>query len=157
VQLRHHLEPEAHPIFRLSDPSRHERRLVTLLARLKPSEPDFHDFHVPPNINRRKRFSIKPNDEWLKRGQELFERERGDDPDVQLWDSCAPACESAERADADNAVTSSLIQWKGRLRIPVARLGQLGRMRGKRCGRPCVSAESLANRLFVFLIKRRAM
>jgi DNA invertase Pin-like site-specific DNA recombinase len=55
----------------LADPPRHERRLITLLARLKPSEPDFHDFHVLPNIDRRKRFSIKPNDEWLKRGQPL--------------------------------------------------------------------------------------
>jgi hypothetical protein len=55
----------------LADPPPHERRLVTLLARLKPSEPDFHDFHVLPNIDRKKRFSIRPNDEWLKRGQPL--------------------------------------------------------------------------------------
>jgi hypothetical protein len=55
----------------LADPPRHERRLVTLLARLNPKEPDFHDFHVLPNIDRKKRFSIRPNDEWLKRGQPL--------------------------------------------------------------------------------------
>ena len=56
----------------LADPPHHERRLITLLARLKPSEPDFHDFHVLPNIDRKKRFSIRPNDEWLKRGQPLW-------------------------------------------------------------------------------------
>jgi Recombinase len=55
----------------LADPSRYERRLVTLLARLNPKEPDFYDFHILPNIDRAKRFSIKLNDEWLKRGQPL--------------------------------------------------------------------------------------
>ena len=55
----------------LADPPRYERRLVTLLARLNPKEPDFYDFHILPNIDRAKRFSIKLNDEWLKRGQPL--------------------------------------------------------------------------------------
>jgi len=55
----------------LADPPRHERRLVTLLARLNPNGPDFHDFHVLPNIDRKKRFSIGCNDEWLKRGHPL--------------------------------------------------------------------------------------
>lgn len=55
----------------LADPPRHERRLVTLLARLNPNGPDLYDFHVLPNIDRKKRFAIKRNDEWLKRGQPL--------------------------------------------------------------------------------------
>jgi len=30
--------------------------------------------------------------QWIGR-EELFERERGRDPDFQVWDSCAVACE----------------------------------------------------------------
>lgn len=33
--------------------------------------------------------------QWVGR-EELFERERGSDPDFQVWDGCALACESAE-------------------------------------------------------------
>ena len=33
--------------------------------------------------------------QWIGR-EELFERERGSDPDFQVWDGCALACESAE-------------------------------------------------------------
>jgi bifunctional non-homologous end joining protein LigD len=33
--------------------------------------------------------------QWVGR-EELFERERGRDPDFQVWDECALACESAE-------------------------------------------------------------
>jgi hypothetical protein len=55
----------------LADPPRHERRLITLLARLNPTQLSFQDFHVLPNIDRKKRFSIRPNDEWLERGQPL--------------------------------------------------------------------------------------
>jgi DNA invertase Pin-like site-specific DNA recombinase len=55
----------------LADPAPGERRFITLLARLNPTQPGFHDFHVLPNIDHRKRFSIRPNDEWLKRGQPL--------------------------------------------------------------------------------------
>jgi hypothetical protein len=33
--------------------------------------------------------------QWIGR-EELFERERGSDPDFQVWDGCAVACESAE-------------------------------------------------------------
>jgi bifunctional non-homologous end joining protein LigD len=33
--------------------------------------------------------------QWIGR-EELFERERGRDPDFQIWDGCALACESAE-------------------------------------------------------------
>jgi hypothetical protein len=56
----------------LADPRRHERRLITFLARLNPTEPSFQDFHILPNIDRKKRFSIRPNDEWLKRGEPLW-------------------------------------------------------------------------------------
>jgi len=55
----------------LADPPRHERRLITFLARLNPTQPSFQDFHVLPNIDRKKRFSIRRDDEWLKRGQPL--------------------------------------------------------------------------------------
>lgn len=44
---------------------------MTLLARLNPKEPDFYDFHILPNIDRKKAVLNKPNDEWLKRGQPL--------------------------------------------------------------------------------------
>jgi bifunctional non-homologous end joining protein LigD len=33
--------------------------------------------------------------QWLGR-EELFERERGSDPDFRVWDACALSCESAE-------------------------------------------------------------
>jgi hypothetical protein len=55
----------------LADPPTRERQFVTLLARLNPTEAGFYDFHVLPNIDHRKRFPIRPNDEWLKRGQPL--------------------------------------------------------------------------------------
>jgi len=55
----------------LADPPPGERRFVTLLARLNPKEPGFHDFHILPNIDHKKRFPIRTNDEWLKRGQPL--------------------------------------------------------------------------------------
>jgi len=55
----------------LVDPPPHECRFVTLLARLNPTEPGFHDFHILPNIDHTKRFPIRSNDEWLKRGQPL--------------------------------------------------------------------------------------
>lgn len=55
----------------LADPPPRERQSVTLLARLNPTDPCFHDFHVLPKIDHRKRFSITPNDEWLKHGQPL--------------------------------------------------------------------------------------
>ena len=34
--------------------------------------------------------------QWAGR-EELFERERGGDPDFQVWDGCALACDSAVR------------------------------------------------------------
>jgi len=33
--------------------------------------------------------------QWIER-EELFERERGGSPDVQLWQTCALACENTE-------------------------------------------------------------
>lgn len=53
------------------DPVRHERRFVTLLARLDESNRSFLDLHVFPNIDRRKRFDISLSDPWLKRGEPL--------------------------------------------------------------------------------------
>lgn len=55
----------------IADPPCRERRLITLLARLNPNRQGFHDFHILPTIDRRNRFHIKANDEWLKRGQPL--------------------------------------------------------------------------------------
>jgi hypothetical protein len=55
----------------LADPPPRERQFVTLLARLNPTGNGFHDFHVLPDIDHRKRFPTRPNDEWLKRGQPL--------------------------------------------------------------------------------------
>src|SRR6266550_1825312 len=50
------------------DPVRNERKFVTLLARLNVSKDAFQDFHILPNIERRKRFSIELHDAWLNRG-----------------------------------------------------------------------------------------
>jgi len=36
--------------------------------------------------------------QWVGR-EELFERERGSDPDFQVWDGCALACEGGREAD----------------------------------------------------------
>jgi len=55
----------------LLDPSHDERRFVTLLARLNPTQPSFQDFHILPNIDRKRRFAIRRDDEWLKQGQPL--------------------------------------------------------------------------------------
>lgn len=38
--------------------------------------------------------------QWVGR-EELFERERVGDPDAQLWDSCARACDAAATASRD--------------------------------------------------------
>jgi hypothetical protein len=50
------------------DPVPHECGLVTLLARLDEENRSFLDFHVFPNMDRRKRFHIRPKDSWLERG-----------------------------------------------------------------------------------------
>ncbi len=57
----------------LVDPIRNERNFVTLLARLNVSKDAFQDFHILPNIDRRKRFSIGLRDAWLNRGECLSE------------------------------------------------------------------------------------
>ncbi len=53
------------------DPVLHERRSVTLLARLDGENKSFQDFYVLPNVDRRKRFLIELRDKWLERGEKL--------------------------------------------------------------------------------------
>jgi DNA invertase Pin-like site-specific DNA recombinase len=53
------------------DPVRHERGLVTLLARLDESNNSFLDFHVFPSVSRAKRFDLCLMDDWLRGGQRL--------------------------------------------------------------------------------------
>jgi DNA invertase Pin-like site-specific DNA recombinase len=54
------------------DPAKHERRCITLLARLDTENTDFFDFHVLPNIGRsNRRFHIQQDDAWLTRGIHL--------------------------------------------------------------------------------------
>lgn len=54
------------------DPVRHERKFITLLARLDNDNREFQDFYVFPNIDQR-RFRVSLNDEWLSRGTRLSE------------------------------------------------------------------------------------
>jgi DNA invertase Pin-like site-specific DNA recombinase len=53
------------------DPVRHERKLVTLLARLDANNDSIYDFHILPSMDKRRRFRISANDEWLCRGKRL--------------------------------------------------------------------------------------
>ena len=53
------------------DPVQHERRYVTLLARLGEGNQCFLDYHVLPSIDRPRRFHIRYADPWLSRGLEL--------------------------------------------------------------------------------------
>jgi hypothetical protein len=53
------------------DPVRHERRFVTLLARLNENNCGFLDFHVLPNVDRQTRFDTSLSDPWLKRREPL--------------------------------------------------------------------------------------
>jgi DNA invertase Pin-like site-specific DNA recombinase len=53
------------------DPVRHERKFVTLLARLDNWNRFFLDYHVLPNIDRPRRFHIRVDDNWLNRGLPL--------------------------------------------------------------------------------------
>jgi len=55
------------------DPNPHERRLVTLVARLDEANQSFLDFHVFPCLDRRGRFYISLDDPWLKRGRPVPE------------------------------------------------------------------------------------
>lgn len=57
----------------LIEPGRHERRFITLLARLDAGNHSFLDFHVFPNIDRPERFQISLSDYWLDRGKRLRE------------------------------------------------------------------------------------
>jgi len=43
--------------------------------------------------------------QWLGR-EKLFERERRSDPDYQLWDGCALACESVFGEESESTVLS---------------------------------------------------
>jgi DNA invertase Pin-like site-specific DNA recombinase len=56
------------------EPVRHERKFITLLARLDESNRAIVDFHVFPNIDRLKPFQI--SDSWLKRGMRLTDLSR---------------------------------------------------------------------------------
>jgi DNA invertase Pin-like site-specific DNA recombinase len=49
----------------------HERKFVTLLARLDANNQAVFDLHVFPNVDRRKQFYISLNDDWLHRGKPL--------------------------------------------------------------------------------------
>jgi DNA invertase Pin-like site-specific DNA recombinase len=53
------------------DPVLHECTLVTLLARLSEGNRSFLDFHIFPNVDRRRRFDISLSDLWLNRGKRL--------------------------------------------------------------------------------------
>jgi hypothetical protein len=55
------------------DPVRHERKFMTLLARLDNDNREFQDFYLFPNIDQRRRFRVSLNDEWLSRGTRLSE------------------------------------------------------------------------------------
>ena len=52
-------------------PARHERKFITLLARLDESNREIVDLHVFPNIDRPNPFQI--SDSWMKRGKRLRE------------------------------------------------------------------------------------
>jgi DNA invertase Pin-like site-specific DNA recombinase len=53
----------------LVEPNRHERKFITLLARLDESNQAIVDFHVFPNIDRRTQF--QRSDTWMTRGKRL--------------------------------------------------------------------------------------
>jgi len=64
------------------------------------------DFIVPPafrcpeaqmRVDHHRR-ATKKYSRWIGR-EELFERERGSDPDFQVWDECALACDFVESTD----------------------------------------------------------
>lgn len=53
------------------EPHLHERRLVTLLARLNENNSAFLDYHVLPGVEGRTRFRLHLKDPWLKKGKRL--------------------------------------------------------------------------------------
>jgi DNA invertase Pin-like site-specific DNA recombinase len=66
VSRRRRMTWQIHPVL-------HEAGLTTLVARLAKGNLQFLDFHVLPNIDRRRRFYIDEHSEWLKRGVPLPE------------------------------------------------------------------------------------
>jgi len=58
------------------DPVAHERKFVTLLARLDTSNSSILDLHLLPNMDRRKIFHISLKDPWLNRGKSLTDLSR---------------------------------------------------------------------------------
>ena len=54
------------------DPNRHERRLVTLVARLAGDNKSFLDFYVFPNMGGRRK-CVSLDDPWLDRGRPLHD------------------------------------------------------------------------------------
>jgi DNA invertase Pin-like site-specific DNA recombinase len=53
------------------DPVLHERKYMTLLARFNVQNDAFLDYHVFPNMDRKRRFQICLRDAWLERGVAL--------------------------------------------------------------------------------------
>jgi DNA invertase Pin-like site-specific DNA recombinase len=58
------------------DPVAHERKFVTLLARLDAGNSSILDLHLLPNMDRQKIFHISLNDPWLNRGKSLTDISR---------------------------------------------------------------------------------
>jgi hypothetical protein len=58
------------------DPVQHERKFLTLLARLDERNSLFLDFHVFPSIDRQRRFRVVRGDPWLDRGKQLSDLSR---------------------------------------------------------------------------------
>jgi DNA invertase Pin-like site-specific DNA recombinase len=74
------------------DPVSHERKHITLLARLDRENRRFLDYHVLPSIDRPRRFHIREADPWLSRGN------RFDD----LSEFCSAVTEVARKRRADH-------------------------------------------------------
>jgi len=55
------------------DPVRRERKSITLLVRLEPTNQSILDMYVAPNMDHDGRFNITLNDPWLKRCARLFD------------------------------------------------------------------------------------
>lgn len=65
----------ARPRWQIS-PVAHERRNVTLVVLLNPSNTSFNEMYIFPRIDRKKRFRVSTGNNWLKHGERL--RELGD-------------------------------------------------------------------------------
>jgi hypothetical protein len=64
------------------EPLLHERKFITLLARLDEGNHAIVDFHVVPNFNRAKKLQV--SDAWLSRGKQLTDLSRFCDVVVQV-------------------------------------------------------------------------